>query len=41
MNEKAGRLLIGLLWGVLFSLPIWASIVGLTLLFISNRGNGG
>jgi hypothetical protein len=36
MYEKDGNAIAGLVWGTLFSLPIWASVIGLILYFTSN-----
>lgn len=36
MHDKDGSAMAGLLWGTLFSLPIWVSIIGLVLYFTSN-----
>lgn len=32
MHEKEGTPAAGLLWGILFSIPIWAALIGLVWL---------
>lgn len=36
MQEKEGNLLAGLLWGTLFSIPLWLSLIGWVQFFISD-----
>lgn len=36
MKSREGNAVAGLFWGVLFSLPVWAAVIGLVLYFTSN-----
>ncbi|GAA3408735.1 hypothetical protein ACFFNY_07895 [Paenibacillus hodogayensis] len=33
---EGGSVIVGLLWAVLFSLPIWGALIGIALLLTSN-----